>query len=224
MSIQNPTPKERNHQEMRTRIREIAMRQISEQGAAGLSMSGIAREMGVTQPALFRYVSNRDVLITDLVISAYEDFIAAMQVDLSLPPAEIGRKQGLSLRKWALAQPNQYQLIFGTPIPGYSAPKDQLSEVDAKLREVLMAPLMGITNGKSISDAEARLDAWAQSAGIGEQSGWKVLHALIGWTRLHGVLSLELAGHFTENLPDVELIYEAELDALTENLERHLRG
>lgn len=99
MVIDNETIKEMNRRETNNRIREIAMRQISEQGAAGLSMSAIAREMGVTQPALFRYVANLDALITDLVIASYEDLLAALEVDFSLSPLEIGRAQGRALRE-----------------------------------------------------------------------------------------------------------------------------
>ncbi len=219
-----PTTRERNHQETSTRIREIAMRQFSEKGAAGLSMSAIAREMGVTQPALFRYVANRDALITDLVITAYEEFIAAMEVDHSLSPQQIGRAQGVALRQWALANPHKYQLIFGTPIPGYHAPKDQLLDVDTRLQMVLMAPLVQAEDGNSRSNKESRLNAWAESAGLGENAGWKVLHALLGWTRLHGVISLELAGHFTANLPDAEIIYEAELQHLEDQLSRYIES
>ena len=50
------------------------------------------------------------------------------------------------------------------------------------------------------------------------------MHAMIGWTRLHGILSLELAGHFTDDLPDPEVIYEAELDELDSMLRQRLRG
>ena len=222
METNTISSRQRNHDEMKSRILEIAMRQIAESGAAGLSMSSIAREMGVTQPALFRYVENRDALITDLVIAAYEDFVSAMTMPEGLTATEIGLEQGRTLRSWALANPHHYQLIFGTPIPGYRAPKDKTNDFDEQLQQVLMAPLMGVDNAKSGVGNDDRLDSWAESAGLGQGSGWKVMHAMIGWTRLHGILSLELAGHFTENLPDAEVIYEAELAALTANLESHL--
>lgn len=216
------TNRQRNHDDMTARIRDIAMRQFAENGAAGLSMSAIAREIGVTQPALFRYVENRDALITELVIAAYDDFIIAMSVPEDLSVIEVGLQQGRALRAWALANPHHYQLIFGTPIPGYRAPKDKTRDVDERLYRVLMEPLMGVREEQSISGGDHRLDSWAEGAGLGQGSGWKVMHALIGWTRLHGILALELAGHFTEDLPDPTLIYEAELEALTLNLKSHL--
>lgn len=121
-----------------------------------------------------------------------------------------------------LANPHNYQLIFGTPMPGYHAPKDRLRDVDERLQRVLMAPLKKVEVDDLHTDGESRLDAWAAETGIGENAGWKVLHALTGWTRLHGVISLELVGHFTENLPDPAIVYELELDTLEENLARYI--
>ena len=86
------------------------------------------------------------------------------------------------------------------------------------------SPLVGIEASDTGSRSENKLDNWAESAGLGEGSGWKVMHAMLGWTRLHGILSLELAGHFTEDLPDPAVIYEAELDELDAILSQRLGG
>ncbi|WP_390623981.1 TetR-like C-terminal domain-containing protein [Fodinicola feengrottensis] len=55
-----------------------------------------------------------------------------------------------------------------------------------------------------------------------EHAGDSALHrALAFWTRVHGVLSLELAGHFVGMAFDPALLYAAEVDAaITENAEQ----
>lgn len=219
MATDKSSPRQRTHQKTRERIHAFAMRQLAERGPAGLSMSAIAREMGVTQPALFRYVANRDALITELVIAAYEDFINHLTLPGTLSAVEMLRTQGRAMRMWALDNPHQYQLIFGTPIPGYVAPREELADVDQRLMNVLVGPYVGLDVRSPQSPYEQSFGQWATSQGITELSGWAIRHALVGWTRLHGILSLELAGHFTDRLPYASLVYDAELDNLVREFE-----
>ena len=60
-------------------IRATAWKQIGELGAASLSLRGIAREMGVTAPALYRYYQDRDALVTALLIDAFTAFGSALE-------------------------------------------------------------------------------------------------------------------------------------------------
>ena len=53
--------------------------------------------------------------------------------------------------------------------------------------------------------------AWAHGH---DATPWALHRALTFWTRLHGILSLELAGHFEGMMFDPALLFEAELDEL----------
>jgi hypothetical protein len=136
-----------------------------------------------------------------------------------------------AVRGWALADPQRYFLIYGTPVPGYHAPDDVnliASEIMATLLGAWTAPTVDGPTGPydddrpgTSSDARpsggpsARFDAhladhrdWA----AGHPAPTAALHrALSFWTRMHGVLSLELAGHFTGMGFDSAQFYEAEL-------------
>lgn len=99
-------------------------------GAPSLSLRAIARELGITAPAIYNYFPRRDDLVTALIIDAYNSFgdsqLAARDaVQINDPVARL-KATGLAYRMWALTYPQRYELIFGTPIPGYTAPFEQV--------------------------------------------------------------------------------------------------
>ena len=117
-------------------IKETAWRQIAEFGAPTLSLRAIARELGITAPAIYNYFPRRDDLVTALIIDAYTSFGDSQLAARDAVPADelVGRVMatGLAYRQWALDYPQRYQLIFGTPIPGYTAPMAQVFPAAAR--------------------------------------------------------------------------------------------
>jgi AcrR family transcriptional regulator len=166
--------------------------------------------MGMSGPALYRYFANRDELITDLVTDAYGQLAAAFRaaVDEHGPdPAALAH----AMRGWALAHPQRYFLIYGTPIPGYHAPPSTTA-IAAELMTMLLDALRDHPPGTATA-FDAHLDehrAWTD-----DPAPAGTLHRALGlWARLHGVISLEIAGHFTDMGFDTTLFFEAELDAM----------
>src|SRR5512138_1152405 len=107
-------------------IKETAWKQIAEFGAPALSLRAIARELKISAPAIYNYFPDRDALVTALIIDAYTSF-GDWQLEArdAVPEKDMkGRLHaiGMAYRNWALTYPQRYQLIFGTPIPGYEAP------------------------------------------------------------------------------------------------------
>ncbi|MBL1082774.1 TetR/AcrR family transcriptional regulator [Streptomyces actinomycinicus] len=201
-------PRERYRAQVRAEIKAKAWEQIATAGASGLSLNAIARQLGMSGPALYRYFSGRDDLITELVRDGYrslaDTFRAAADAGADLP--------GLAraLRGWALEDPQRYFLVYGTPVPGYRAPDD----ITAIAREI-MAVLLDVCaaerpRGASPDAFETHLADHRAWAGDHPAPPSVLRRALAFWTRLHGVLSLELAGHFTGMGFDAELLFTAE--------------
>src|ERR1700690_1393056 len=98
-------------------IKETAWKQIAEFGAPTLSLRAIARELGITAPAIYNYFPSRDELVTALIIDAYTSFgDSQFEARDAIPAADLmGRMTaiGVAYRTWALAHPQRYQLIFG---------------------------------------------------------------------------------------------------------------
>ena len=125
----SPRPKQiEQHPNLEAAIKETAWKQIAEFGASALSLRAIARELSITAPAIYNYFQRRDELVTALIVDAFtslgESQKDAMQ---DLPENDLATHLstlGLAYRDWAVAYPQRYQLIFGTPIPGYEAPAD----------------------------------------------------------------------------------------------------
>ena len=60
-------------------IKKTARKQIAEKGAGNLSLGAIARDLGMTPPALYRYFKNRDALISALIIDTYDSMGQALE-------------------------------------------------------------------------------------------------------------------------------------------------
>ncbi|MFD8109534.1 TetR/AcrR family transcriptional regulator [Streptomyces microflavus] len=211
------TPRERYRAQVRTEIKEHAWQQIATAGASALSLNAIAKQMGVSGPALYRYFAGRDELITELIRDAYR----SLADTLGAAAAEGADLSGLAhvLRGWALADPHRYFLLYGTPVPGYHAP-DDTTAISSEIMATLLTACAALTQGpQGAQDAPeapfaAHLEKHRAWAGDHPAPPAALHLAMSFWTRMHGVLSLELAGHFTGMGFDPDLLFAAELDAL----------
>ncbi|WP_105973209.1 TetR/AcrR family transcriptional regulator [Streptomyces geranii] len=205
------TPRERYRAQVRTEIKERAWEQIATAGASALSLNAVAKQMGMSGPALYRYFAGRDELISELIRDAYRSLADAFRAaaEPAPDPAALAR----ALRAWALADPQRYFLVYGTPVPGYHAPSD-VTGIASEIMTTLLDACATLPPAGPRTPFDAHIEdhrLWA----AGHPAPPAVLRrALTCWTRLHGVLSLELAGHFTGMEFDPALLFEAELDAL----------
>lgn len=206
------TPRERYRAQVRTQIKDRAWEQIAMAGASALSLNAIAKQIGMSGPALYRYFASRDELITALIGDAYRSLADACRAAAASGADVVGLAH--ALRGWALADPQRYFLVYGTPVPGYHAP-DDITAIASEIMDTLLdacAALHPDGPGPATPFA-AHLEGhrqWSDSSAPPAVLHW----ALTFWTRLHGVLSLELAGHFTGMGFDPALLFAAELDDL----------
>src|SRR5690242_11761729 len=105
-------PRERYREQIRDEVKQHAWEQIATAGVPALSLNAIAKQMGMSGPALYRYFANRDELITALIRDAYQSLVDAVAGDAADLLELAGR-----IREWALADPQRYLLIYGTPVP-----------------------------------------------------------------------------------------------------------
>lgn len=98
-----------------------------------LSLRAIARRMEITAPAIYNYFPHLEDLITALIVDAFNDLADAMQAaGQSVTSNTWGpriKATILAYRRWAVAHPVKFQLIYGDPIPGYAAPAEVTSPV-----------------------------------------------------------------------------------------------
>jgi AcrR family transcriptional regulator len=205
------TPRERYRAQVRTEIKERAWEQIATAGASALSLNAIAKQMGMSGPALYRYYAGRDELITELVTDAYRSLADTLH-------SAAGQGADLAalahaIRTWALEHPQRYFLIYGTPVPGYHAP-DDTTAISAEILAILLDACAALTSGSPATPFGTYLDDHREWAGDHPAPPAALHRALSFWTRIHGVLSLELAGHFAGMGFDPARLFAAELDDL----------
>ncbi len=204
-------------------IKETAWKQAAEHGASALSLRAIARELEITAPAIYNYFPDRDALVTALIIDAYTSLGDSQKVisENFSKKDSVSRFSvlGIGYRDWALTYPQRYQLIFGTPIANYHAPEQTTTPAAAWA----LTPLIGVihilnTEGKLRLERLAKLspklksmlETWCQFTG--RSTDIEVLYmGYVIWSRVHGLVMLELGGQLPPFFTDPSEIFRREI-------------
>jgi AcrR family transcriptional regulator len=205
-------------------IKTIAGQQMAEQGTAAISLNAIARQMGMTTPALYRYFSSRDELITALIVDAYNAQASALETadaSFSLPDDYAGRLLSVLLvyRRWALENPVAFSLIYGSPIPGYHAPAERTAPAARRNFAVILGILNAAYQAGVLRPTEryfqlppALLDRPDAQQLLSDGLPVPVLYlGLVGWSRIHGLIMLELFHHLDTLVGDLKTFYKGEV-------------
>jgi len=206
-------------------IKETAWKQIAEFGAPALSLRAIARELKITAPAIYNYFPDRDALVTALIIDAFTLF-GDWQLEArdAVPePDLLGRMNaiGLAYRDWAHTFPQRYQLIFGTPIPGYEGPIEKIFPSSARSLSALVSVVEGLhlagklnidSFPKVKSEYKVSFEAWKTHGGNADILSLSV--AMLIWARVHGIVSLEIQGNLPPFGAKGDALYLYELNSI----------
>lgn len=206
-------------------IKDTAWKQIAEYGASALSLRAIARELKISAPAIYNYFPDRDALVTALIIDAFTSF-GDWQLEArdSVPAEDFGGQMnaiGLAYRNWAHAYPQRYQLIFGTPIPGYKGPVEKIFPASARSLSALVSVVEGLRMAGQLnidsfpkvkSEYKVSFDMWKTYGGNADILSLSV--AMIIWSRVHGIVSLEIQGNLPPFGPKGDALYRYELQSI----------
>jgi AcrR family transcriptional regulator len=100
-------------QDLRESIRAHASELYLMEGLAGLSMRKLAKEVGVTAPALYRYYDGREAVLADLVREAHRVFLGYLRRGLEGPtPEERFARAAAGYFDFALEHPRWYAIMF----------------------------------------------------------------------------------------------------------------
>lgn len=189
-------------------IKATALGLMRERGTTDVRFTDIARVMGMTPPALYRYYADRDELLTELIADGYRrlgDDIAAATADVD--PADVGARwlaAASAYREWARNDPQQFALVLGMPVPGYVAPDEGPTTEAAKGAMAQLAGLFvqaaqsGELKPPLVREVSAGVAACAHDEhpeldGLVPPESFQAM--LQAWASLHGITSLEAYGH-----------------------------
>jgi AcrR family transcriptional regulator len=214
--------------EVHAAILEAAAERLAAEGAEALSLRAVARDVGMVSSAVYRYVASRDELLTALIIRAYDslgdDVEAAIASSAGQPGAVRWVEAAMSVRRWALAHPNDYALIYGTPIRGYAAPDDTVVSGTRVVRALVgivrdagdldpVAPAPGSIEpvlAESFAAVRAEVDLDVDDA--------TTLAVITAWTQLFGLLTFELFGQTRNLVANDEALFRAAATAMAASI------
>jgi len=205
-------------------IKVVARRHLATDGA-NLSLRAVARDMGMVSSALYRYFASRDDLLTALIIDGYNALGDAVE-SISVPdPTDLrGRwlATGRAIREWALANPAEYALLFGSPVPGYAAPQDTVAaaaRTPAALVKIFAdgyaAGLLTADAGNFGADVRADLAAVRDVVAPGLPESL-LMRGMAGWLHLFGAVSFELFGQLNNVIEARDAFFESQLNLIAD--------
>jgi AcrR family transcriptional regulator len=224
------TARDRARLELTRTILESARRQLAEVGPAALSVRAVARDLGMASSATYRYFRSRDDLLTALIIEAYDEIgEAAERADAEVTDRSdlAGRWRAAchAVRDWAVANPHDYALVYGSPVPGYAAPEATVAAASrvplALLRLANDAEAAGLPLGApagEVDEAESKALGGIRELTDFTISDARLVRCLIVWATLFGHVSLELFGHMHNGVLDYDTHFATVVDALAADL------
>jgi AcrR family transcriptional regulator len=204
---------------------------LVEGGPPAVVVREVARRLGVSAPALYRHVSGRDDLLTLLIAACNDEVTAACEQALAACDPDDHetrlREATLAFRSWALAHPPEFGLLYGTPIAGYAAPEAGPTVASSRrfgqLFGGIFADLLRAGRLRTVPDAElepdlrADLQRAADAMGLPMRPG-EVYPFVVGWQRMLGLVSVEVAGHLRWAFEDAEGFARRQLVELAADL------
>ncbi|TWD80494.1 TetR family transcriptional regulator [Kribbella amoyensis] len=204
-----PTPRQLAHEQTMAEILRLAHEQLVTEGSAGLSLRAIARDLGLVSSAIYRYVPSRDELLTLLIAESYNAFADAVEAAEARCPRDDYRRRWLSfgraVRRWAVANPAEWTLLYGSPVPGYHAPPERTTAAGSRVPLLLLrlladAGLKPSPDDPPMTAALHRELARLRGSLPGELPPEVLARGLLAYSSLCGLVSLELFGQFTNTV------------------------
>jgi AcrR family transcriptional regulator len=223
------TPRQRAHAQTVLDIKQHARDQLATEGSAGLSLRAIARKLGIVSSAVYRYVPSRDELLTMLIEDAYNSLGETVETaERRVRRVDLARRwhaMGRAVRGWAVDHPAEYALLYGSPVPGYAAPRDRTIVPGARVA-MLMIGLLSAAHEAGIEVAEPDtatisaavrrdLQAMRESLDI-TVTDELLLRGLLAWTALFGLVSFELFGQYVGSITNNSAFFDHQVARLGE--------
>lgn len=207
-----PTRRERTRAATRAEILDAARRLLVQDGTEKVTLRGIAGELGMTAPALYRYFESREALVGELCNQLYDELadvlLAARDADPDAPLKQRFLVTSHAFRQWALEHRPEFGLLFGAPIPGVLLDKQAPGlEADRGQRfgQVWLELFVELWRKNPVvvpADDELDPHLAAQLAPYHEQIGGilpigAIVLYLSCWVQLYGAVATEAFGHLT---------------------------
>jgi AcrR family transcriptional regulator len=233
MTTVTPSRRERLRTATVAEIKQTARQLLVTGGPPAISLRAIAREMGMTAPAIYRYFPSLEKLVSELCADLYEELSAAIEADrTAIPagrPAERLRAMAHAFRRWSTTHRAEFSLMFGEPIAGAPHLDDGCERIPAGVmsfcegfmvefaelwqQHQIATPPLGMISERLVDQLAPELLALRRDLPI------EVIYLFLsGWIRLYGMVAMEVFGHLSWALTDTDALFETEMAAYIHQL------
>jgi AcrR family transcriptional regulator len=229
----SPSRRERIRTATVAEIKALARRLLVGGGLAAISLRAIARDMGMTAPAIYRYFPSLDALVAELTEDLYDELRetieAARDSGTADEPVHEIVAMARAFRRWCVSHPAEFGLMFGSPVPGVSSFEEECVGPDhagARFGAPFLEAFARQWRARPFATPPA--DVISDRLGphlapyretFGDEVPVEVIYAyLSGWTRLYGLVAMEVFGHLRWAVTDVEPLFEVELAAFVDEV------
>jgi AcrR family transcriptional regulator len=230
--VQAPSRRDRVRAATTQEIKQTARRILVRQGSEAVTLRAIAREMGMTAPALYRYFDSHEELLKYVVADIFTEASDAVQFAITAAKTASdydGDSDGAgdltpivieacrAFRRWSLDHPAEFGLIFGSPLPGLEIEHDDITaDCGRKFGGTFLALIVELWHRHPFpvpADSEIedglreQLERYREGLGVDLPAGVMVTY-LRCWVRLYGTVALEVFGHLSFALDDASPMFE----------------
>lgn len=160
---------------VRVALLRVASDLLARDGPQALSMRRIAKLAGCSTGVLYSQFQGKEEIIAALYDEGFGRLQAALEATDRADPLEQVRELNRAYRRFAVANPTHYGVMFARPVPEFSPSEEQLEAAWRSITPLIRALELCVEHRLLASEPEAM--------------------ALKLWTLAHGLVSAELSGH-----------------------------
>jgi AcrR family transcriptional regulator len=232
MTTTAPNRRERLRTATLAEIKDVARRLLVTGGPGAVSLRAIAREMGMTPAALYRYYPSLEELVAGVCADLYDECREHLErARDACPPDDTGAQVYAvcrAFRRWSIEHQAEFGLMFGSPVADIGGEHDKREPHLAAMRFALVfatlfaqlwakAPFPIPADDEIDPTLRVQLESYIGELGTSLPAGAAQLF-LSCWIRLYGMVALEVFGHLHFALTEPEPMFEAELRMATRQL------
>ena len=229
--VQAPSRRDRVRAATIEEIKQTARQILVAEGPDAVSLRAIARDMGMTAPALYRYFGSHEDLIAHVVADIFTEIASGIRTALTAAATGGADMTGKlfaacsQFRHWSLNHRPEFSLLFGKPLPALEALHDDdvcapcamefAGTFFALFAELWEKQPFPVPADEDLAPAlREQLARYRDGLGATGVPLGALLTFLRCWVRLYGMVALEVFGHLSFALDDPAPMFEYTLAEL----------
>lgn len=230
-----PTRRERIREQTSDEIKAAARGLLVTEGPGGIHLRAVARDVGMTAPALYRYFPSLEDLTASLTADLFDELCDSMELAATGQADPFARMLELSraFRHWAITHPREFGLLFGVaPTALGQQPTDPSQKASDRFGNLFAGAFIAMWQTapfpvplddelpRGLVDGLMPYWTWLTSESAPTMPLGAVVRFLEGWVRLFGCVAMETFGHLSWALADGAPLFEQVLVSLAELVQR----